>query len=65
MVYLLRLTVGNRSVVIVWIEGRHPRFFNFDSAYDGLLFERSVGAQVELITHGENRLIPVAMEATR
>ena len=56
---LLRLTVGNRVVVVVWIEGRHPETFEFDSAYDALLFERLIGVQLEVITHGNNRLVPV------
>jgi hypothetical protein len=59
MVYLLRITLGNQGVIVVWFEGKHPEIFTFDSAYDALLFERSVGAQVALITHGRNRLIPV------
>lgn len=59
MVYLLRLTCGNKAVVMAWIEGKHPEIFEFDSAYDALLFERLIGAQVEFITHGSNRLVPV------
>lgn len=55
---LLRLTVGNRAVVVVWIEGRHPETFEFDSAYDAMLFEGSVGAMLALVTHGNNRLVP-------
>jgi hypothetical protein len=55
---LLRLTVGNRAIVVVWIEERQPEIFEFDAAYDALLFERAIGAQLEFITHGNNRLVP-------
>lgn len=36
MVYVLRITLGQRGLVVVWID-----------------------AQIALITHGANRLVPV------
>lgn len=60
MVYLLRLTMGDRGVVVVCIDGKPPETFVFDTAYDALLFERLIGSQIEFITHGRTKLVAVA-----
>lgn len=60
--WVQRITCGNQGVVTVWLEGRPPQAFTFPGdtgAYDALLFERSIDAQLRLITHGRNWLVPV------
>lgn len=59
MMYVLRITCGNSSIVTVYLEGKPPFIFKFDTAYEGLLFERAIGAHLEFITHGNNRLVPM------
>ncbi|TXH58325.1 MAG: hypothetical protein E6Q97_02455 [Desulfurellales bacterium] len=57
--WVQRITIGNQGVVTVWSDGKQPEafIFNGDSgAYDALLFERMIDAQLRLITHGRTGL---------
>ncbi len=60
--WVQRITVGQQGIVTVFMDGKPPEIFTFEGssgAYDALLFERMIDAQLRLITHGRVGLVAV------